>query len=133
MSDTFSWPDTSSGLADRARSHVAWLEYHEDRDGDYLASAYLWNGISRLLELEEPSNEERAILQFVATAGDDLRALLRVALLAWQTLDELDTLMRAPSNDHSPLHRELIRLFGDRTTNWRAIPEVIRAALGEKP
>ena len=76
----------------RDRAERLLYEYGEDREGAYVISAYLWDGITRVIDLEEPDEDERFALHFAAQAGQDVRALLH---LLDQSTTEATQLRRA--------------------------------------
>lgn len=62
-------------------------QYGEEREGDYLACAYLFDGIGRVLDLEEPTEEEQIVLRAMGRARDDIEALLTFARAAAAVID----------------------------------------------
>lgn len=54
---------------------VEWI-YGEEQEGEYIASAYIIEGGSRILDLEEPDATERDLLSRATAAPGDVQALL---------------------------------------------------------
>jgi len=69
-------PPDVRAIRERAERWPAGVLYIEEYHGGYLAGAHLWDGRRRLLDLDEPTEDERAVLQYVEQSGKDVRALL---------------------------------------------------------
>lgn len=72
----------------------------EGDDAPYLASAWLFDGISRILDLDEPDDDERAALRELVQAQHDRRVLLA-------RLDEVTAAAEAVLAEYSRADAEL--------------------------